>query len=204
MSKVNTNEIIESGILEQYVLGNLTPNQMEEITLLSHQNNLIKDEVERIINILRSSNSGPKPKLELKSKILNTLNQLMNETLIDLNNPPIISAHSDRKLWIQAIKDLAPSITSEDYFIRPLFDNGNRTLDLVWLNTSLIEDEHEESAFKESFFILEGECECDFEGVIVRFKAGDYFVVPPKTRHIIRNISTNTPFVKGIVQRIAS
>ncbi len=74
-------------------------------------------------------------------------------------------------------------------------------LTLAWLSADLVEDQHAGDAFIESFFILEGACECDFDGRIVRFSAGDYFEIPADTRHVIKNISEGLPYVKGLVQR---
>lgn len=196
-----TSNIIESGWLEGYCFGTLEPAEMRKVAELVRLNPEIAAEVERIL--LDLGKLKFEGRIDLRSKILHQLSAFQNETMLDLQNLPQINQHSDVRSWRQAIQGLDPDYRDDSIAFRVLSDRPNHEISLVWLYRSLVETGHEKSSFSESFLILEGECECDFGGVIARFKAGDYFDVPPNTQHVIRNISRNSDYVKGIVQRIA-
>ncbi|MFN8278918.1 MAG: cupin domain-containing protein [Saprospiraceae bacterium] len=193
--------IIESGLLEGYCFGTLEQEEMRKVGDLARLYPDIGTEIERIFVELAKLKSEQKG--DLKSKILNKLGSLQNDSSLDLHNLPQIDQHADVRAWRKAIQGLDPDHRDDSMAFRVISDRPNNEISVVWLYGSLIETGHEESSFRESFLILEGECECDFGGVIARFKAGDYFEVPSNTPHVIRNISRNSDYVKGIVQRIA-
>ncbi|MCC6817213.1 MAG: hypothetical protein IT267_12430 [Saprospiraceae bacterium] len=197
-------DLISSGILEQYVIGNLSIDETRKIAQLETEYPALKIEIDRIINVMLETQASQELTQNLKSKVLVKLKDAFVKKVINLNNPENINIHSDISEWIEAVNELKPQITNENYSICPFFKNELKEMSLVWLHGSLLEEEHESTEFKESFLILEGECECNFEGIIVRFKAGDYFEVPVKTKHLIKNITTQGSSVKGIVQRLAS
>lgn len=194
------NRVLSSGTIEAYCLGNLPPEQAAELIAIAAQQPEVRAEIEQTLSALERYAQVPDLPANLKSRVLDFLDPLKEEK-IDLNNPPTIHLHSNASAWNQALADVKPDVEEPAFATRVLKDTEELFLSVVWLFAELIEEKHADNEFHECFFILEGACECDFEGTIVRFGAGDYFDIPPNTRHLIRNISEGLPYVKGLVQR---
>ncbi|HNE30653.1 MAG TPA: cupin domain-containing protein, partial [Saprospiraceae bacterium] len=154
-----------------------------------------------ILATLEKYPTGAVPRPGLKDQVLQFLDGFLAAETIDLQNPPLVDRLSDAQAWARALYGLEPEMEEPGFAARILQENSDRMLSVVWLSADLVEEPHDTDAFLESFLILEGACECDFGGVIARFSAGDYFEVPPNTPHVIKNISENLPYVKGLVQR---
>lgn len=193
--------LLSSGQITAYCLGNLDPADAVKIKALADRHPEIREAVELELNLLEKYAQGPKPRYELKQQVLDFLDRHWSEAPIDLSNPPLLHPHSDRNAWNTALQNLVPETEAPGYALKILKDSPDHVLSLVWLSGAMLEDKHDADDFHECFFILEGECECDFEGRIARFSAGDYFEIPPDTTHSIKNISRNSGYVKGLVQR---
>lgn len=194
-------EYIASGVIESYCLGNLPDAEARALTELADLHPELRAEIDETLAVLGTYSVQHTPARDLKNRTLNFLDRFLPKETIDLAHPPIINRHSDAAAWELAVKGLEPEGRDGDFAYRFLKESPELELNLVWLYGELVEDEHPKDEFAESFLILEGACECDFGGQIVRFSAGDYFDVPPGVRHVIKNISTNMSCVKGIVQR---
>ncbi|MEQ1744388.1 MAG: cupin domain-containing protein [Saprospiraceae bacterium] len=199
MSELNT--YIASGIIEAYCLGSLPPQEAAEVAAMAAKHPEVQAEMDSILAALEQYAKGPEPRPELKNQVLDFLGAFLKEETVDLQNPPLIHRYSDATAWKKALANIRPDMEEPHFAVRVLKETDDLMLSVVWLSGNLVEDEHTEDDFQESFFILEGACECDFDGKIVRFSAGDYFEIPPNTRHVIKNISEGLPFVKGLVQR---
>lgn len=195
------NLYIASGVIESYCLGNLPEVEARELLDLASRYPEIQVEIEETLAALEKYNLSHFASEDLKTRTLNFLETFLSQSPIDLNDLPLITRHSDAFAWKEAVKDLLPENRNDDFAVRHLKANPDVEINLVWLYSELVEDQHSEEDFKESFLIVEGTCECNFEGQIVRFSAGDYFDVPVGVKHIIKNITENSGFVKGIVQR---
>lgn len=201
---MDKNNLINSGQLEAYCLGQLSIEEAQIISEWAAHDPDIKYEIDQIMSTLESYPNRLTPNPQLKTKVLDFLSQHLNHEAIDLSNPPLLNKYSDVNSWSKAVQNFDFHDDDSNLQVENIFLSNNKELNLIWLHDEIIEDAHEDNQFKESFLILEGECECDFEGIIVRFKAGDYFEVPPNTKHSIRNISQQGHLVKGLVQRISA
>lgn len=193
---------IASGVIEAYCLGNLSDMEAAEVSAAAAQSPEVQAEIEQTLAVLekyQSTAAAPRP--ELKTRVLNFLDNFLASEKIDLQNPPLLNKYSDAAAWNVALTKVEADIHEEGFACKILKMSEKVELSVVWLSSEMVEDEHEADNFLESFLILEGACECNFDGVIVRFSAGDYFDIPPATKHTIRNISSDLPFVKGLVQR---
>lgn len=199
MNDLNT--YIASGIIEAYCLGSLSPAQAAEVAAMAAKHPEVQTEIDHTLAALEQYPQSPAPRAELKNDVLGFLSTFLAKEIVDLQNPPLIHRYSDAGAWANALADITPDFEEPGFAARMLKETEDTMLSVVWLSGDLVEDQHDEDAFLESFLILEGACECDFEGTIVRFSAGDYFDIPPNTRHVIKNISEGMPFVKGLVQR---
>ncbi len=192
---------LTSGIIESYCVGNLTTREAAGVSEMAKTHQEVQSEIDRTLAVLEKYPPGPAPSPALKNRVLTFLNQFLEEEKIDLAHPPLIHRHSDAMAWSRALQGLEPQVVESEHSVRVLKMSKETELCVVWLNAEMIEDEHDADEFLESFLILEGACECNFGGKIVRFSAGDYFDIPPGTPHTIKNISENMGFVKGLVQR---
>lgn len=199
MSELNT--YIESGLIEAYCLGSLSAKQAAEVAAMAAAHPEVQAEIDRTLAALEQYPKGPEPRAGLKNKVLDFLDAFLTEGTINLQDPPLIHRYSDAGAWNRALQGIGPDTVEPGFSARVLKETEEVLLTLAWLSADLVEDPHAGDAFIESFFILEGACECDFDGRIVRFSAGDYFEIPPDTRHVIKNISEGLPYVKGLVQR---
>lgn len=192
---------ISTGIIEEYCLGLLPDDTAAEVEHLARQHPEIDEEINRTLNTL-SRYSAKSPPAATRRAMIHIFEQLAGEQTIDLSKPPAINRHSSHLAWKKAIDGLEPQMT-EDGVDYHFFDTDeNNQLCIVWLNDILVEEAHETGEFEESFLILEGTCECDLGGKIVRLGAGDYLDIPPNVRHSIRNTSLAPQlYVKAIVQR---
>jgi len=190
-----------SGVIEAYCLGNLSAAAALEVSSMAAKHPAVKAAIEETIGLLEKYPQSPEPRVELKMQVLDFLDKYLIPTTIDLQNPPLIHRYSDSNAWNQALRNVEPDFLEPGLSVRVLQESEDIVLSVVWLSDKLVEQKHATEEFQESFFILEGACECDFEGKIVRFSAGDYFDIPPNTNHIIRNISEGLNYVKGLVQR---
>lgn len=199
MNELNT--YIASGIIEAYCLGSLPPAQAAGVAAMAAEHPEIQAEIDRTLAAMERYPQGPEPRPGLKNRVLDFLDAFLTEETVDLQNPPLLHGHSDADAWNRALQGVEPDILEPGLSARVLKETDDILLSVVWLSADLVEDKHADDEFMESFFILEGSCECDFEGRIVRFSAGDYFDIPANTRHVIKNISEGLPYVKGLVQR---
>lgn len=192
---------LDSGVIEAYCLGSLSAVEAAEVSAMAQAHPEVKEAIDQTLNALEMYLQAPAPSAALKSRVLDFLDQFMAAEVIDLQNPPLIHLHSDTKAWNQALASVTPDFHEPGLSFRVLKETEEMVLSVVWLSDKLVETKHANEEFQESFFILEGACECDFEGKIVRFSAGDYFDIPANTNHSIRNISVGMDYVKGLVQR---
>lgn len=195
------NTYLASGVVESYCLGNLAESETRTLLELAAQHPDLQAEIDATLAALQQYGARHTPAPGLKHRTLNFLNTFLTKDIIDLAQPPLIHQHSDAAAWQEAVNGLQPDFQEDGLAVCSLKDTPDIELNLVWLYGELVEDQHPSEEFVESFLILEGACECDFEGQIARFSAGDYFDVPAGIRHTIKNISDHQGFVKGIVQR---
>jgi mannose-6-phosphate isomerase-like protein (cupin superfamily) len=192
---------IESGVIESYCLGNLSEAEAKTLIELAAEHPAVQAEIDRTLEVLENYGPQRQPSPQLKNRVLNFLDAYLQPEKVELANLPLIHLHSDVFAWAHTMTGLEPEVHLDNFAIRELKKTPELELNLVWLYGKMVEDEHDPDEFVESFLILEGACECDFEGKIVRFGAGDYFDVPPGVKHVIRNISETLPYIKGVVQR---
>ncbi|MBL7808007.1 MAG: cupin domain-containing protein [Saprospiraceae bacterium] len=193
--------ILQSGMIEAYCLGTLSESEATALLVAASEHPELRHAIDQTMATLQQYPAGPSPRHELKNKVLNFLDNFLPAEIINLVHPPLIHLHSDADAWNKALAGVQPEMEEDGMAARVLNETEEVVLSVVWLSGEMVEDKHEANEFLESFFILEGACECDFEGKIVRFSAGDYFDIPPNTRHTIKNISPSLGYVKGLVQR---
>jgi len=189
------------GILEEYCLGLLPAATAAAITAAIKQYPELLQKIKAIENALLEYSITATVKQPLKEKVFAALENLPFENKIDLSNPPAINRNSDLQEWNTALGSLTPDKDYGNIKVRFIKDDPKHQLCVAWLHDTLDEDEHHADEFAESFFILEGSCECNIGGEIIHLKAGDYLDIPFNTHHTIRSTSADIGYVKAIIQR---
>lgn len=191
---------LSSGVIEAYCLGNLSLQESTELLHLAQQHPEIDQEINITLASLKRHLLMPNRATTLKERVLNFLQPHLDSEVIDPQHLPLLHKFSSSADWSNALGDQTPDLQEENFAMRMLKNTPEVQLHIVWLFKELEEDGHDSAEFQESFLILEGACECNFGGQLVRFSAGDYFEIPAGTKHIIRNISVHG-CVRGLVQR---
>lgn len=190
----------QPGILEDYCLGLLPENEATELTAAIKLYPELQQKIESIEQTLMSV-TATDARQPLKEKILSFLENLPVENKINLSMPPAIHRNSDLAEWNEALQLLQPDKDYGNIKVRFLKDTPEHQLCVAWLHDILDEEEHHEGDFAESFFILEGSCECNIGGQVIHLKAGDYLDIPYNTHHTIKATSADRDYVKAIIQR---
>jgi mannose-6-phosphate isomerase-like protein (cupin superfamily) len=198
---MDVKQIIDSGILEEYVLGLLDEKQAVELTTLLKTNPLLEEEVSNIEKDLMKAHKI-QPQKELFSMVEEKIALIQEEEYLNLENLPLIHKYSDHRRWNTLLMDVGANESMDRLDVNILKNTNEVTLYLAWLKDDLMEDGHDTDEFKESFFILEGSCECNFDGKIFTLQAGDFIDIPHKTKHSFKNTSTDLAYVKALIQRV--
>jgi len=196
---MNIEAYIESGVLHDYCLGILSEAEralVEENCLKYPQ---INSELLSIQETLAAYGTlaAQAPEEILQQNIWNTLENINKERHSDLSDLPIINKYSDYKHWKRIVMPLIPQeITGEK--IDVLRANEKITQVLFVSGTAIPDETHEHE--RESFIVLEGECECCIDGKAIRLGPGGFIEIPMYTHHDVKAVSE---YVIAIMQRIA-
>jgi quercetin dioxygenase-like cupin family protein len=196
---MNIEAYIESGTLYNYCLGILSNEEMASVEMICAQYPEIKKELTELEDLFAKygqlAAAAPVPTLE--QNIWSTLDNINKERHGDLSNLPIINKYSDYQHWKRIVQPLLPAeINSEKIAI--LQANEKITQVLFVSGTAIPDETHEHE--RESFIVLEGECECCIDGQPIRLGPGGFIEIPMYTHHDVKAI---TPWVVAIMQRIA-
>jgi len=191
---------LQPGILEDYCLGVLSADETAAIAAAAKQDPGLLERIAEIENTLMKY-SSVNPSVSLKEKIMIGLEQAPVSGGIDLDDLPPIHRNSNAGEWNECLKGIEPDKDFGALRVRFLKESYDYELCLAWLETELSETEHHADEFTESFLILEGSCECNIGGNVFSLKAGDYLDIPFNTPHTIRSTSTQTGYVKALIQR---
>lgn len=195
----NVQEYINSGIIEEYCLGILPPDKMAEVARLAREYPEIDYEIDRTIQALmayEANESALDP--DLKYHILDTVSQLSDASVFDINNLPLINIHSDVAQWQRTLAPIQPTRDYRNLYAHTLRDDEQVVQQLVWVKFEVRPETHHDE--QESFLILEGECECTISEEAIRLAAGGYVEIPRDVEHNVQVLSAHP--VKAIVQRL--
>ncbi len=203
MSKVQ--DYINSGILEQFVLGQASDDENLEVMTMSNLHPEINQEIDEILNSLiqLSSLDVPKPNPTIRTAILGTIDYMQR-----LNSgeavcfPPMLSSNStvnDYHEWISKPEMTLPD-DFKDSYAKIIGANETATTMIVWLTTEAPHEVHHDQF--ERFLIVEGSCEITIGEDIHNLKSGDYIEIP---LHVVHNLTVTSSIpCKVILQRVAA
>jgi mannose-6-phosphate isomerase-like protein (cupin superfamily) len=196
-------ELVASGLLEQYVLGTLAAEQAAMVRTALASMPALRAEVEALEAALeRMANSqAVRPPAEIRARVLRNV---AFDVALHQNEarPPILhpaSKVSDYARWIEQ-PHMVEDPANENIFFTPFAANEDGMSALVWMRKGAEEETHTDCI--EKFLIIEGTCEIFFNGKTHALKAGDYMSIPMHVPHSVK-VTSEIP-CRIIIQRIAA
>lgn len=195
---------IESGILEQYVLGHTSPGETREIELAAAADPAIRMEIEKIGEALMAyaMDHAIDPSPILKPLLLATIDyseRLKNGEPV--TEPPALNENSaieDYAAWLNR-KDMAYEGT-ENIYAKIIGYTAEATTAIIWIKDYAPQEIHDHEI--EKFLIVEGTCNITVGDEVNELSPGDYFAVPLYKTHMVK--VTSTIACKIILQRTAA
>lgn len=198
-------DYINSGILEEYVLGLTSEAENTEIYAMALEHPEIQQEIDAIAAALTAYGeaTSPEPDPTIKPMVMATIDyseRLKNGETPSF--PPELSESSK-------ISDFEPWLSREDMTLPDDFDQvylkligyePRMTTGILWLKSGSPEEVHH--AQYEKFLVLEGSCEVTIDGKVNALAKGEYLQIPLHLKHHVR-VTSEEP-CKVILQRMAA
>lgn len=163
---MNIEDYIASGILEEFVLGQLDQEMCESILALAELHPEIKreiDTIEKSVEMLARA-YAVEPPAELEQQIFDAIEQA--------DVPPPLTANSpisDYAYWLKTIQN---PTDYENMHTELIAHSDEGTLVIAWIKHG--EPVHLHTEYTEIFLIVEGSCTATIDGVTSDFTVGDY------------------------------
>lgn len=202
---MNTENYINSGIIELYVMGALSSEESNEVTELANKYPEISAEIERISVTLESyaMANAKKPGPDVKPMLMATLDymQRLENGEIPIMAPPLNknSKIEDFSQWLNRADMQAPAKFDQTY-VKIISYTPQSSTAIVWLKEGSPEETHTDEY--ESFFILEGTCDIRINGQVYPLYPGDQLSIPLHSVHSVK-VTSKIP-CKLILERRAA
>jgi mannose-6-phosphate isomerase-like protein (cupin superfamily) len=197
-------EYIESGILEQYVLGTASPDECKEVELRAAADPVIQQEIDAICEMLEAHamENAVEPDPIIKPflmAIINYSERIKNGEPV--TEPPLLTTNStpaDYAAWLNRSDMASPGM--DEVYARIIGYTAVVTTAIVWLKDYAPQEVHDDEY--EHFLIVEGTCDIIVDDKINQLEPGDYFAIPLYKKHSVR-VTSSMP-CKIILQRVAA
>ena len=198
-------DFIDSGRIEQYVLGLSNPEEDREVEYMSATYPEVKDALlqaeTRLEKSMNTSPVAPPPSIKpFLMALIDYMNRM--EQGEPYSEAPILSAQStaaEFTPWLQR-EDMQLPAHAGDLYAKIISHSQLATTAIVWLKDRAAEEVHEKEY--EKFLVLEGSCEITIGSEMHALDAGDFLAIPLFEKHVIR-VTSPIP-CKVILQRIAA
>ena len=200
----NAKDYINSGILEQFVLGCTTPAEIVEIALMAAAYPAIKMEIAAIEKSLEvyAISKAIEPNPIIKPFLLATIDyteRMKNGEQVTV--PPVLhegSAIEDYAPWLNRGDMKRPN--DEAIYAKIIGYTPEAVTAIVWIKEYAPQEVHDHE--HEKFLIVEGSCNIIVEDKVHALTPGDYFTIPLHKKHLVK-VTSLIP-CKVILQRIAA
>ncbi|HWB26424.1 MAG TPA: cupin domain-containing protein [Chitinophagaceae bacterium] len=196
---MNVKEYIKSGIIEDYCLGLLSPEEMQAVALNAREYQEVRHEIETYEHVLVQYAAGlaeGNPK-ERKKDILDLLDNLADEENISAENLPIINKYSDAGTWLRFVKPLLPEKLPVPFIIHYLPAKNGVEQFIFWTHHDLPHETHDDE--QETILLLEGHCRCFVDDEVIELQPGDFLSIPLHKQH---NVEILHGPVMAVIQRV--
>jgi mannose-6-phosphate isomerase-like protein (cupin superfamily) len=199
-------EYINSGMLEKYVMGMSTDSEREEVEMMAAENPGVRQEIDAISDVLEkyalAHAMQPSPVLKpLLMAMIDYSERIKSGEPVTF--PPVLSENSrpeDYTTWLKR-PDLNLSLPEEDnLFARIIGYTPAMTTAIVWIKHETSREIHHHEY--ERFLIIEGSCDILVGDKSNHLVSGDYFDIPLHEYHMVK--VTSSIACKAILQRIAA
>jgi len=197
---MNVQEYIDSGILYDYSIGALSQKEKAAVDRICALHPEVKAELQHLQQALEQNakETATWPAAELQETIWNTLENINKEKAGNLSDLPVVNKYSDYNNWKRLVHPFMPKEIKEDRIIKTIRQSGGVTQMLIISKTDVEEETHSDE--RESFIILEGECECHIGDNVYKLGPGGFLEIP---MHISHNVKVLSPYVVAVLQHIA-
>lgn len=197
---------LQSGIIESYVLGLATAEEILEVEEYYNQYSEVKNAIDSFSELLeeqaRANSIAPDPLVKpLLMATLNFIERMEKGEAAsfppELNASSTISEYSE---WLERPDMVLPADFTEVY-ARIIGYTPQITTAIVWIKEMAPQEVHNDEY--EKFLIVEGTCTIKIEDDEDHFlKAGDFLAIPLYKKHSV-HVSSNIP-CKVVLQRVAA
>ena len=197
---MNIEEYINSGVLYDYCTNTLSAVQRTEVEQVCAQYPEVKRELLQMQQAFEkfAESTAKFPGEKIKEEIWGTLDNINKEKAGDLNDLPVINKYSDYTRWKRIVMPLMPKEIPQEPVITPI-RNSNGVMQILMIGRTGVEDETHEHE-RESFLVLEGECECYIGDNVYRLGPGGFIEIPMYEHH---NVKVLSDYVVAVMQHIA-
>jgi mannose-6-phosphate isomerase-like protein (cupin superfamily) len=201
---MTSKEFIDSGILEQYVFGIASADEIKEVEKMIAIDPAIYFELMAISKSLENyaHEKAIKPSEVIKPFLMATINyteRMQNGE--PFSNPPLLNEQStinDYGEWLNR-EDMV-SLGTEDLFARIIGYTPQAITAIVWIKDYAPHEVHDDEY--ERFLIVEGTCDIIVDEEVNHLVPGDYFAIPLHKNHMVK-VTSLIP-CKVILQRVAA
>jgi mannose-6-phosphate isomerase-like protein (cupin superfamily) len=201
----NVKSFIESGILEMYVLGFASDEEIKEVQQMCATHAEVRAEVENICYSLKTyAEAGVEvPNSTIKPMILGSIDYMERLQKGEKPTfPPVLNEKStaaDYSQWLDR-KDMVLPTHFDDIYVKLIGYTPQVTCGIVWIKRETPYEVHDTE--HEKFLILEGTCDIVIDGKVHALVPGDYMSIPLHAGHTVK-VTSKTP-CKVILQRVAA
>ncbi len=201
---MTSKEYIDSGILEQYVLGTASHSEREEVEKMAAADPVMRQEIDAICknleNYAMSHYIEPNPLIKpLLMASIDYSERIKNGEPV--STPPLLHEYStteDYASWLNRIDMISPAM--DDIFAKIIGYTPKVTTAIVWIKNYAPQEVHDKEY--ERFLIVEGNCDIIVGDKTNHLVPGDYFAIPLYEYHMVK--VTSSIACKVILQRVAS
>jgi mannose-6-phosphate isomerase-like protein (cupin superfamily) len=197
--------VIESGIIETYILGNATVEEAARVESMAALHIEVKQEMDSISEALEAyamANSVAPP-LTVKPFLMAMLDYTERMENGEIQSaPPILNDSSkvaDYAQWLDR-KDLVLTDNFEGVYAKIIGYTPKAVSAIVWIQDAAPNEVHDDEF--EKFLIVEGTCDIIIGDEVHHLVPGDYLSIPLYKSHMVK-VTSSIP-CKVILQRIAA
>ncbi|MEO5673004.1 MAG: cupin domain-containing protein [Chitinophagales bacterium] len=193
---MNARQLIESGIIELYVLGIASDVEKKLVEKLALSEENVLNEIKAVNEVLgnyAASEAMMYNRPGLRNKIMDTLDSYSS------NLPPLLTAESTPKQWLDylAAQHINPPSRFSGIYFLELPGTKEYYTYAVWGKNGDFVPEEVHTSKDEYLFVCSGECEMNIDGKKTMHKAGDYIEIPSGLSHFGRVLGAETMLVIG-------
>lgn len=202
---ITSEDLISSGLLELYVLGETNPEEIVLVEEMARMHEDVRCELEQIGRALETYalNHAVEPDPIVKPFLLATIDYMDRAKAGEVFLlPPVLnnnSKASDFELWLSRPDMLAPA-ELENIYAKILNYTEQMLTAIVWIKDMAPHETHDIE--HEKFLIVEGTCNIIVEGQVNALVPGDFFCIPLHKSHQV--VVTSAVPCKVILQRVAA